>query len=241
MLIDNSFIYLSLPRCASTAFFISAIRSGLKIQHAYSYLDKDYNTLDLNRISNMELVYQINHFHETLNSLKDKFGYNYDVISVRRNRHERFISYFNHCIGELYRNNRIDLYNKFLDLSLDDLLFYETKDLINKDSKKNVIKEFLNRIGVFNYDATLESLLLPIISPLSTYHNNDSNIIWFDFNELSELENWVSHKLDKSFILENFGTSNDFKSRILLDDSFIKKYDNIYDYYDIVKKQNTVI
>jgi hypothetical protein len=241
MLIDNKFIYLSLPRCASTAFFISSIRNNLKIQHAFSDLDKDYNSFDLSKISNMELVYQINHFHETLSSLRDKFGYDHDVISVKRNRHERFISYLNHCIGEFYKNGRIDLYEKFINLSLDDFLFYETKDLINKESKKNIIKEFLNRIGISNYETTLESLLLPIISPLSTYHNNDPNIIWFDFNKLSELEDWVSRKLGKPFILENFGTSNNFKSKIILDDSFINKYNNIYDYYDIVKNQNTII
>ena len=241
MLVDNKFIYLSLPRCASTAFFMSTIRSGIKISHANSVLDKQYDTFDLTKMSNMDLVHQINHFHETLNSLRDTFGYNYEVISVKRNRHERFVSYLNHCIGQLYRNGRLELYDKFLNLSLDDVLFYETKDLINKEGKTKVVKEFLNRMGILKYDTTLESLLLPIVSPLSTYHNNDPNIIWFDFNKLYELENWVSKKLDKPFTLENFGTSNEFKSKIIVDDNFINKYNNIYDYYDIVKKQNTLI
>jgi hypothetical protein len=241
MLVDNKFIYLSLPRCASTSFFISSIRSGFSIKHAKSTHDEIYNHIDLTKTSNMDLVYQINHFHETITALQDTFGKNYEIISVRRNRYDRFISYFNHCIGELFRNNNLELYNKLLELDLDDVLFYETKNLINKDSKVNLVKEFLNRLDYDGYDSKVESLLMPIFSPLSTYHNNDPNIIWFDFNNLPELVNWVTKKTGKEFKLETFGSSNEYKSKLMVNDEFIKKYDNIYNFYDVIKKQNTVI
>jgi hypothetical protein len=135
----------------------------------------------------------------------------------------------------------MELYNRFLELSIDDILFYKSEDLINKESKLELVREFLNRIDCPNYDKSIEPLLLPMISPLSIYHNNDPNIIWFEFDKLNELEKWVSNKLEKPFKLEVFGSSSDYKSKIIVDDYFKTKYNSIYDYYDIIKKQNTLI
>ena len=241
MLVENKFIYVSLPRCASTAFFISCIKNGFDVKHANSKSDNLIKNVDFNNLSNIDLVYQINHFHETITSLKETFGSEYEIISVKRNKYERYISYFNHCIGELKRNGNFDLSNRFLELTTDDVLFYKTSDLINKESKINVIQDFLKNIGYSNYNKTIESLLLPMITPTSTYHNNDPNIIWFDFNNLNEMEMWVSQKTGKSFKLESFGSSNEYKSKLAVNNYFIEKYDEIYSYYDIFKKQKTLI
>jgi hypothetical protein len=241
MLVDNKFIYLSLPRCASTAFFISCIRNGIKIEHAQNTDDNMYRNIDLKSINNMELVYNINHFHETIQSLKTKFGNEYEIISVKRNRHQRFISYFNHTIGELYRNRYMELYHKFLELNIGDILFFNSIDLINIESRTKLVNTFLTNMGFNEYDKNIESLILPLFSPLCTYHNNDSSIKWFDFDNLSELENWVSAKLNKSFKLENFGSSYNYKSKLIVDDEFIQKYNNIYDYYDLPKSTKTLI
>jgi hypothetical protein len=241
MLVDNKFIYLSLPRCASTSFFISCIRNNLNVQHSNSSQDRNYNQDELLSISNIDLVYQINHFHETIDSLKKSFGNSYEIISVKRNRHERFVSYLNHCIGELYRNNNLDLYNLFLELTVDDLLFYETNDLIGKSNKIKLVDSFLNRIGYKGNKSPIAPLLLPMFSPLSTYHNHNPNIIWFDFDDLTKLEEWVSIKTEKEFKLSSFGSSKEYKSKVTVNDYFIEKYNKIYDYYDIVKKQITLL
>jgi hypothetical protein len=241
MLIDNKFIYLSLPRCASTAFFISCIRNNIKVEHSYNIDDNMYVNIDFESMSNMDLVYKINHFHETIESLKNKFGNDYEIVSVNRNRYDRFISYFNHITGELYRRGYIELYNKLLELNVNDILFYNSADLINVDSKIKLVKTFLNSIELFDYDKKIESLFLPLFSPLSTYHNHNPTIKWFEFDNLSELENWVAIKLNKPFKLENFGSSINYKSKLIMDDAFIKKYNDIYDYYDLPKSTKTII
>jgi hypothetical protein len=241
MLINNKFIYLSLPRCASTSFYISCIRNNFDIKHANSKFDNSHKKIDLNTLTNIELVYNINHFHETIKELNQKFGKEYDVISVKRNRHDRFISYFNHCIGELQRNGIFKISNVLLELNVDDILFYKTEDLISKESRLELVNTFINKIGYANYNKRLESLLLPMFSPISVYHNNDPNIIWFDFNNLTELENWVSDKTSSPFKLEVFGSSSNYKSKILNNDYFVKKYNLIYDYYDLFKTSNTLI
>lgn len=241
MLVDEKFIYISLPRCASTAFFISCIKNGFNVKHAYSKSDKIIDNVNVNDLDNIDLVYQVNHFHETIIDLRKTFGDDYEIISVKRNKYERYISYFNHCIGELKRNGNIDLSNKLSELTTDDILFYQTKDLVNKGTKVNLIHDFLNKIGYTKYNKGIESLLLPMITPISVYHNHDPKIIWFDFNNLDDMEKWVIEKTGKPFKLEVFGSSQNYKSKIKLDSHFIKKYDKIYDYYDVFKEQKTLI
>jgi hypothetical protein len=241
MLIDDKFIYLSLPRCASTSFFISCLRNNLNVRHSNSTQNENYNHIELSSISNIDLVYQINHFHETIGSLKNSFGDGYEIISVKRNRHERFVSYFNHCLGELYRNNIMDLYNIFLELDVDDLLFYNTNDILGKSNIIRLVDNFLKRIGYEGNILSITPLLMPMFSPLSTYHNHNPNIIWFDFDDLTKLEDWVSVKTSKEFKLSLFGSSKEYESKIKVDEYFIEKYNKIYDYYDIVKKQNTLL
>ena len=241
MLIDDKFIYLSLPRCASTSFFISCLRNNLNVRHSNSTQNENYNHIELSSISNIDLVYQINHFHETIGSLKNSFGDGYEIISVKRNRHERFVSYFNHCIGELYRKNVMDLYSIFLELDVDDLLFYNTNDILGKSNIIRLIDIFLNRIGYKGDILSITPLLMPMFAPLSTYHNHNPNIIWFDFDDLTKLEDWVSVKTSKEFKLNLFGSSKEYQSKINVDEYFIEKYNKIYDYYDIVKKQNTLL
>jgi hypothetical protein len=241
MLIDDKFIYLSLPRCASTSFFISCLRNNLNVRHSNSTQNENYNHIELLSISNIDLIYQINHFHETIGSLKNSFGEDYEIISVKRNRHERFVSYFNHCIGELYRKNVMDLYSIFLELDVDDLLFYNTNDILGKSNIIRLIDIFLNRIGYKGDILSITPLLMPMFAPLSTYHNHNPNIIWFDFDDLTKLEDWVSVKTSKEFKLNLFGSSKEYQSKINVDEYFIEKYNKIYDYYDIVKKQNTLL
>jgi hypothetical protein len=241
MLIDNKFVYLSLPRCASTSFHISCIRHNFDVKHANPKFDKSYKNDELTKLSNMELVYDINHFHETINELTETFGREYDIISVKRNRYDRYISYFNHCIGELQRHDIFMIANTLLELNVDDILFYKSEDLLSKESRLDLLDTFLKRIGYLNFHTKLESLLLPLFSPMSVYHNNNPNIIWFDFANLKDLEDWVSSKTGKPFKLEIFGSSIDYKSNIINDEYFLKKYNEIYDYYDFFKKEDTLI
>ena len=62
----------------------------------------------------------------------------------------------------------------------------------------------------------VKTIIYILITPISEYHNHDPNIIWFDFDKLYELEEWVSNKLGKSFKLEKSNSSNHFKCQLLL-------------------------
>ena len=55
-------------------------------------------------------------------------------------------------------------------------------------------------------DLFLKEFIRTLISPKSWFHNNDPNIIWFDIDNLSELENWVSKKLNTVFKMEKINS-----------------------------------
>ncbi len=174
--------------------------------------------------------------------LYKKFGYEYDIIGVRRNRHDRFISLWKHVVDLSNSANSPLLNLRLENLKLDDILFYTKDDLISEQTRVDVIKEFVNRNGIRPYmNDTVRKMLYILFTPISEYHNHDPNIIWFEFDKLYELENWVSEKLGREFKLEKSNSSNHFKTNLILNDTFIKRYNNIYDYYDLPKKEKSLI
>lgn len=240
MFIDNKFIFLSLPRCASTAFHISCIKNGLSVRNANHIYDTPI-TEELKSLDNMELVYRIKHVHAQIINMKAEFGYQYPVISVKRNKYERFVSYFNHVIGELYRINELNLYNIFKNIDTKYLMSFEKENIIDKTSIENYVFKFLDGLGVKEYNHKLNSLFMPIFAPLSFYHSNHNDIIWFDFDKLYELEKWVSDKCGIEFKLEKFGTSKNYYSKVIIDDYFKERYESIYSTYENVKKEKSII
>ncbi len=242
MLVDNKFISLSLPRCASTSFYITCLRNNINIEHYDEMFYKKWSSIIDMNMSNEELADTIVHGHEKITDLYKKFGYEYDIIGVRRNRHDRFISLWKHVVDLSNSANSPLLNLRLENLKLDDILFYTKDDLISEQTRVDVIKEFVNRNGIRPYmNDTVRKMLYILFTPISEYHNHDPNIIWFEFDKLYELENWVSEKLGREFKLEKSNSSNHFKTNLILNDTFIKRYNNIYDYYDIPKKEKSLI
>lgn len=245
MLVENKFIYVSLPRCASTAFMASCVKQNLNIKHLqdkvnienqvkkYGY--DDINTIDFN---NFEIFFD--HSHEPLIALKEKFGYSYDIISVRRDKYERFISLWKHILRMFYLKNMINTFNICSSLTIDDILFYKTNDIQSKDTTKEQVEIFVKKHKLDDITEYGKEMIRIIMSPYSRWHNHDSDIIWFDFNELYKLEEWVSKKLDMEFKLIRMNSSKHYNCNIILNDKLKEKYDSIYLPYDEVKIVKTL-
>lgn len=241
MLVENKFLYLNLPRCASTSFHIACLKYGLDIK----YYDDIIHTLNPPKISldvNNELIADnLTHSHERLFNLKKKFGVDIPVIAVKRNPYERYISLWKHIIDELYRVGEIETFKIFKSLKVDDLLFYNNEDLSSNDRKYSVIRSFFKINNVPKTGPYVTAMIYMMISPTSHYHHHDKSIIWFDFNKLIELEEWVSNILGMEFKLEKTNSSQHFDCSIINDEYFRKKYDLIYKNYDEPKRNKTII
>jgi hypothetical protein len=244
MLVDNKFIFVSLPRCASTSFFITCIRNGINTKHCGNYFDNYINS-NLDKFqsiqNNDELADNLAHPHESIQMLETKFGVGYEIISVKRNKYERFISLWKHAIDEVYRLGEFDIYKKFIELSIDDILFFSKNDIGNKNDIDQLVKKFLKNNEIGTNNKKILNIISIVFTPYSAYHHNDSRVIWFGFNELHTLEEWVSKKLNKKFVLEKSNSSKAFSSNIKLNEYFTKKYDSIYSIYDNYKTIKTLM
>ncbi len=244
MLVDNKFLYISLPRCASTAFQLSCIKNNVKIQHATYYIDKIIELTDTS-LDIETLKSKISHKHESCSELFNKFGNNYEIISVKRNRHVRFISCWEHIIDELEKMNEYDAANILKKLDENDILYYSSNDILDIDNMNILVESFLKKFSI-EIKTDFGKLFLPIMLTIqfnatSEWHEHNPNIIWFDFDKLYELEEWVSNKLEKPFKLERLNSSKHIECNLKLTDNFIKKYNKIYDSYDFRKEKKTLI
>jgi hypothetical protein len=237
MLVDNKFIYLSLPRCASTSFHISCVKNNLDIKFAKSSENnQQYDLL----LSNEDLIKKMTHIHERINELDIAFGNRYEIISVNRDRHERFLSLWKFFIKEskTYGN---EVHQIVKSLTIEDILWFDVSQL-DKTRIQNTIDTFLIKHNLINkVDDFFKNLLFILWQPTSLWHNNDKRIIWFDFNKIDELETWVSNKINKPFKLEHTNSSKNIKTNLILNDNFIKIYNNKYDRFDLQKNNKTFI
>jgi hypothetical protein len=237
MLIDNKFIFISLPRCASTSFHISCVRHNLNIKFAKDSENNQYYDITL---SNEDLIKSINHLHERIYELDISFGSGYDIISIKRNRHERFLSLWKFVVksSKIYGDN---VYNTINSLDIEDILWFDYTKL-HKNRINLTIDLFLIKHNLIDkVDDYFKKLLFILWQPTSLWHNNDSRILWFDFDELNKLEDWVSDKLNQKFILENSNSSKNINTDMYLNDKFITLYNSMYDRYDLQKNNKTFI
>ncbi len=253
MLVDNKFIYLSLPRRGSTAFHYSCILSGFSIETLNNAWNGVNSHIDFTNIDEKEIMNYIQHGHEPLIDLGKKFGYDYPIIAVKRDRHETFYSLYKHILFDLKRAGADDVYEYFKNISLDDLFFYTSDQLLTKKKRWDIIGDYLvdkklisSRHGVpIQLDLYSEEYIINIIdiliTPSTYWHNNDPNIIWFDIKDLSKMENWISDITQKSFKIKQVNSSKHMDCNLKLDSEFIKKYNSIYDYYDLPKSVKSII
>ena len=140
MLIDNKFFYLSLPRCASTAFHYSCILNDVDVQTHNGEWETANADIDFKSIDKSTLMNYIYHGHESIVDLQNKFGVEYPVIAVKRQRHERFYSLYKHVLFDLQRMGFHRIYDVFSKMTLDELFFFTKDDILNKKKRCLFIK-----------------------------------------------------------------------------------------------------
>ncbi len=253
MLVDNKFIYIALPRTASTAFYYTCLINNIDVKHTDSIWNTINSKIDFNNIEKSDLMNFIGHGHERLVDLKDVFGNDYPIIAIKRNRHEKFYSFFKHALFDFKRVGANNLYEYFKNMdNLNSLFFFTKDDIVSKKSRWDCISKYLLYNGLINdipsisnvssdIDSYCVNILDILITPTIYWHGNDKNIIWFDFDKLYEFENWVSDRLGKDFKIQHVNSSKNIDCNIPLNSSFVERYNYIYDYYDIQKEEKTLI
>ena len=246
MLIDNKFIFINLPRCASYAFHISCLRNNFDIEFYKSPKLSEVDLKILKEMDNDKLVINLPHHHERIVFLQEKFGKDYPTIAIKRDNYETFVSLYKQLIRMLALNQEPDIAKKLQKYSVDDILFFNKEMTLGSDnSRENLINEFIEKLNINSKNQKtqkfMKEFIRTLISPKSWFHNNDPNIIWFDIDKIYELENWVSNITNTKFKLEKINESNKIDCNLILNDTFKKKYDSIYSEYDTFKKNKSII
>ena len=243
MLVDKKFIFISLPRCASTSFMITCLKNGIPIEHVNSEYDNQLNKIDgWEKMNNEQFADSLIHAHESLYMLQRKFGSNNQIISIRRNKYDRFLSLWKHIIDELHRSKKINIANIFSNLTTNDIFDgIDSNGIYNIESRYRFIDNFLSKLKISKEEYYTKDMLNILFTPIVELTDNDDKIIWFDISNLDELENWVSKKLDRDFKMEKINSSKHFNSVIEIDDDFKQKYDNLYKEFEQRKINKTLV
>ena len=255
MLVDNKFLYISLPRCGSTSFYYSCMFNGLSVKTLKNLWTKSNSKVDFTNLNESEIMNLISHGHDRLIHLKEKYGTHLPIIAVNRDRHETFYSLYKHIISESIRWGMFEIAKWLQELTLDELFFYESKDLSTIEKRFKVINDYLIKHNflknpiyptirsddTLNSDIYLINILDILLTPKSVWHNNDKNIIWFNMNELGKMEKWVSDITNREFKLKHVNSSSHIETKLTLNDEFKHRYNTIYDYYDLPKDTKTLI
>jgi hypothetical protein len=196
-------------------------------------------------LSIIELSKTISHIHEPLDELKQKFGNKFPIVGVKRNRHEQFLSLWGHLLNIVKTDYSEDVFNKLSTLTSKDILTFSSENVSNIDKVNELLIDFLNTYNInpsyrYNNKVTVVDLLKTLFLPSSTWHNHDPSIIWFDFNNLGELEEWTSMILNKNFKLVNINSSSHIDNALRYDIEFKQSYNKIYDIYDLYKTSQTL-
>lgn len=233
MLVDDKFIILMLPRCATTSFLHTCQVNGIKTDDIRTY---GYDNLYVPEKGGR-------HFHESIQSLQEKFGYNYPVIGVKRDKISSFVSLWKQTLKMLYEVNETSLYDKLVNLTYEDVLFFKENDynfMIPEDIIDCAL-EFCKRNDIETKAEYLGKFIL-LYRPKEWYHRNNPNILWFDFNDLAKLEEWVSNQLNRDFKLVNINTSTNIECNFKNDESFRELYNRIYgEKYEVFKNKKSLI
>ena len=242
MLVNDNFLYLNLPRSASTSFTISCLKRNIKLKHFNKVVDDSQSKINL-QLDNETIADSILHNHEGIIVLNEKFGTEYDIISVKRDKYERWISIWKHCIDEIHKIGDKKTYEKLITLTEDDVLDFDSNMIAsyNLFERDKLIENFIDKYELNKENKYLTIIFSILFTPFSHYHNFDKRIKWFDFDKLFELEEWVSDRLKLNFKLEKINSSQHFDCKIYLTDNFKKKYNQIFDRYDNPKLNKTFI
>jgi hypothetical protein len=256
MLVENKFLFVSLPRRGSTSFHYSCLLHDFDLKFLGSNYETKNSKIDFNLVKDSDIMNHILHGHEPLSELQKKFGNNYPIIAVNRDRHSTFYSLFKHVIFHLNQSGFNKISEHFSSLSSDELFFWNSDDLLSMKRRCRRINKYLyNNKLVSNPNIEIETLpTIPfyseeyvlnvldiLLSPSSYWHHHNKDIIWFDINNLSQMEEWVSNITQKEFKIKNINSSKHIMCNLKLDEALIKKYDNIYNHYDYQKDTITLI
>jgi hypothetical protein len=216
MLINKDFVFLPIPKNASTSIVYSIMKWGIDVDFGSVHINKTMS----NQLKNDSEFW---HPHYVIDYLKKKFP-NKEIIAIKRDSTNRFISALKYMIIRCKKEN-INLKYDFENLSENNIieifsnLFLELNSFLNSSTHnemeaklldsniRNIIKKYLSD----DYK-NLNNMYLLNFTSQYFWGLNDCDII-IDIKNLSEFESHIK-KVKKSFNLIKSNISDEVHLKI---------------------------
>jgi hypothetical protein len=216
MLVDNKFIFISIPRCATVSFERTCISNGLDLDFSPHMLAT--KQLRDNKIPTY-------HSHIRYSEYKEIYGDKYPIITINRNPVDRFISGWKYTLLEVQRTDK-KLYDRLVSLSNEEFMYHFLTYFKNLRFSDTNIQQFFNQ---FNPDFKLSRNLLvkfkTILVDNSYWTDNADEIIYFNFeDEIPKLEQWVSEKCNIDFKLMSVNDTKQVNLTLIKNQRFVDFY-----------------
>lgn len=234
MLIENKFLFLKIPRTGTTSFERSCFLAKLEVKYPTEQLLTHKRAATGNS--------PLRHSHEPVSQIREVFGYDYPIIAVKRDKLDRFISAWKYCIKEL---EKVDQEAAQILSQVDNKSFIEAWiEIIGYSAEVSEVEKITTFINYLvgrpiPFNLNFYSIFSQTLSGPSRWHENDPSIIYFDFNNLDKLEEYVKETVDSSFELIISNHTKDQKTKLTPSEDLIKFYDRWVD--PVYKNTITVI
>jgi hypothetical protein len=210
MLINNDFVFLPIPKNASSSVVYSVMKWGI---------DVDFGSVHMNKmmLSQLNKYNEFSHPHYTVDFLKKNFP-NKKIIGIKRNSTDRFISALKYMIIRCKAEN-VNLKYDFENLSEDDIIQIFT-NIFTEYNKYNGIKyngipqNLENIVKKYLSDDYLKfnKSYLHVFASQYDWGLNDCDII-IDIENLNELESHIK-KFKSAFNLIKGNTGDEVNLKI---------------------------
>jgi hypothetical protein len=234
MVINNSIVFIPIPKNASWSVEDTCIEYGLNLTYP--------NILWENSIK-FGVKNPIRHIHSNINYIIGSIGLDFEFVCIIRDSTDRFISAWKFFIQEMSKITPKEgadvlknLDNNFI-ISFFKNNIYEFKNAyISYETRVNLLIKLLESAGVIQYYNISEEFKkrheLHIISFVSQYQwisSSKVKVKEFHFDRLYEFEDYISKKLNIDFKLIHKNKTQLDYSAILKTDELIKFVDTYID------------
>ena len=231
MLINNDFVFLPIPKNASTSIVYSVMQWGIEVDFG----NEEMNTKMLQQINSNQSFY---HYHITYNYIKNVFP-NKKIVGIRRPSADRFISSLKHMIL-MCRHTNIELKFDFEKLNESEIIEIFTK-IINQlhiekipIMTKHKFKGYSDNVYKIIKENITENYLNFDIGLLSNFYSqyawrlNECDII-LDISELNKFTDIIK-KIKPNFNLIKMNDTGNIRLNIEKSDKIIEFVDKVIDY-----------
>jgi hypothetical protein len=234
MLVGNKFLFLKIPRTGTTSFERSCFLANLEVKYPTDQLLTHKRAATGNS--------PLRHSHEPVSLIREVFGYDYPIVAIKRDELDRFISAWKYCIKNL---EDVDFEAAQILKQVDNKTFIEAWiEILGYSAQLNEVEKItafvtylVGRSIPFNLN--FYSIFSQTLSGPSRWHENNPDILYFDFKNLGSLEKYVKENVDISYELI---ISNHTKTQ----KTNLKPTDELKEFYckwvdPIYKSNNTLI